>query len=159
MAAVASVGLDGYRNMSYPVGLRAILDDEPERFAVLDVGTNSIKFHVGERLPSGAGGGSSTGPRSRASARGRARPGRSRPTPRRARSTAIKGMVEEADREGVRGIVGVATAWLRMAPNGSEVVEAVRAATGLEITAIPGDEESRLAFLAVEPGWASPTVR
>ena len=37
--------------MSYPVGLRAILDHEPERFAVLDVGTNSIKFHVGERLP------------------------------------------------------------------------------------------------------------
>ena len=65
---------------------------------------------------------------------------------------AIKGMVEEAGREGVRGIVGVATAWLRMAPNGREVVEAVRAATGLEITAIPGDEESRLAFLAVKSG-------
>ena len=152
VAAVASVGLDGYRNMSYPVGLRAILDHEPERFAVLDVGTNSIKFHVGERLPERGwrrvvdraeitrlGEGQGEAGEISAAAQARA-------------IEAIKGMVEEADREGVRGIVGVATAWLRMAPNGSEVVEAVRAATGLEITAIPGDEESRLAFLAVKSG-------
>ena len=152
VAAVASVGLDGYRNMSYPVGLRAILDHEPERFAVLDVGTNSIKFHVGERLPERGwrrvvdraeitrlGEGQGEAGEISAAAQARA-------------IEAIKGMVEEADREGVRGIVGVATAWLRMAPNGREVVEAVRAATGLEITAIPGDEESRLAFLAVKSG-------
>ena len=51
VAAVASVALDGYLNMSYAAGLAAILEHRPERFAVLDVGTNSIKFHVGERLP------------------------------------------------------------------------------------------------------------
>ena len=48
VAAVRSVGLDGYVNTSYPRGLAALLDGRPERYAVIDVGTNSIKFHVAE---------------------------------------------------------------------------------------------------------------
>ena len=55
----------------------------PTRYAVIDAGTNSIKFHVGER---GAGGdladASSTGPRSPGSARGSRRRGAISPTPR-----------------------------------------------------------------------------
>ena len=35
-------------------GLRALLDDAPERYAVIDVGTNSVKLHVGEREAAGA---------------------------------------------------------------------------------------------------------
>ena len=66
--------------------------------------------------------------------------------------TAIAGMVDEATREGARAIVGVATAGLRMAANADDVIAAVKASTGLEIEAIPGDEESRLAFLAVKVG-------
>ena len=31
------------------VALAALIDDEPERYAVIDVGTNSVKFHIGER--------------------------------------------------------------------------------------------------------------
>ena len=152
VAAVASVALDGFRNMSYPVGLRAVLDREPERFAVLDVGTNSIKFHVAERLPEHGwrrvvdraeitrlGEGQGEAGEITAEARTRA-------------IEAISGMVDEANRLGARAIVGVATAWLRLASNGDEVVAAVRAATGLAITAIPGDEESRLAFIAVKTG-------
>src|SRR4029079_14891067 len=109
VAAVAWVGLDGYRNMSYPAGLPPILDHAPERFAVLDVGTNSIKFHIGERLLEGGwrrvvdraeitrlGEGQGEAGEISAAAQARA-------------IEAIKGMVEEADREGVRGIVGVAT--------------------------------------------------
>ena len=122
---------------------------------MLDVGTNSIKFHVGERLPErGWTRGSSTGPRSRASARACGKAARSAAAPGRARATAIKGMVEEA-RTGWASarIVGVATAWLRMAPNGERGRGGgPRARPALEITAIPGDEESRLAFLAVKVG-------
>ena len=48
LAAVASVGLAGYRNISYPKGLAALLDGAPSRYAVIDVGTNSVKFHLAE---------------------------------------------------------------------------------------------------------------
>lgn len=152
VAAVRSVGLDGYLNMSYPVGLRATLEREPERFAVLDVGTNSIKFHVGERLPERGwrrivdraevtrlGEGLREGGEISAEAQARA-------------IDAIAGMVDEARRNEVRGVVGVATAGLRMASNADAVVAAVKAATGLEIRTIPGEDESRLAFLAVKVG-------
>ncbi|MCK7490677.1 MAG: hypothetical protein MZW92_02015, partial [Comamonadaceae bacterium] len=49
MRAVRELGLGGYTNTSYPRGLAALIDDEPERYAVIDAGTNSIKFHIGER--------------------------------------------------------------------------------------------------------------
>ena len=152
VAAVRSVGLDGFRNMSYPVGLRAVLERQPERYAVLDVGTNSIKFYVGERQ---AGGGwtrvvdraeiTRLGEGLRAN-------GQISPEAQERAVTAIAGMVDEAKREGARAIVGVATAGLRMAANSDEVVAAVKASTGLDIEAIPGDDESRLAFLAVKVG-------
>ena len=48
-AAVRAVGLAGYLNTNYPRGLTDLLAGAPPRFAVIDVGTNSIKFHVGER--------------------------------------------------------------------------------------------------------------
>ena len=47
IAAVRSMGLLGYVNTSYPRGLAALVDGAPLRYAVIDVGTNSIKFHVG----------------------------------------------------------------------------------------------------------------
>ncbi len=47
--AVRELGLGGYRNTSYPLGLAALIDDAPARYAVIDAGTNSVKFHIGER--------------------------------------------------------------------------------------------------------------
>ena len=32
-------------NTSYPVGLAALLGGRPPRYAVIDVGTNSVKFN------------------------------------------------------------------------------------------------------------------
>ena len=49
MRVVTELGLGGYTNTCYPRGLAALIDDEPERYAVIDVGTNSVKFHIGER--------------------------------------------------------------------------------------------------------------
>ena len=43
------LGLDGRRNMSFPRGLKALVGFGARRYAVIDVGTNSVKFHVGER--------------------------------------------------------------------------------------------------------------
>ncbi len=53
MAAVLSVGLGDYVNTSSPRGLAELLDDEAPRYAVIDGGTNSITFHVGERIDGG----------------------------------------------------------------------------------------------------------
>jgi len=41
--------LGSYSNTSYPRDLAALIDDEPERYVVIDAGTNSIKFHIDER--------------------------------------------------------------------------------------------------------------
>jgi exopolyphosphatase/guanosine-5'-triphosphate,3'-diphosphate pyrophosphatase len=54
IAAVRGVGLDGHANTSYPRGLAALLDAGPLRYAVIDVGTNSVKFHIGERDAAGS---------------------------------------------------------------------------------------------------------
>ena len=62
MAAVRRGGLDGQLNTSYPRGLGAGMDTGPQRYAVIDVGTNSVKVHLGERDPDGAGGPSWTAP-------------------------------------------------------------------------------------------------
>ncbi|MBK7768494.1 MAG: hypothetical protein IPI44_22140 [Sulfuritalea sp.] len=48
MRAVRELGLGGYTNTSYPRGSAALIDDEPVRYAVIDAGTNSVKFHIGE---------------------------------------------------------------------------------------------------------------
>jgi len=60
MRAVCELGLGGYTNTSYPRGLAALIDDQPVRYAVIDAGTNSIKFHIGEHGVDGHGEPSST---------------------------------------------------------------------------------------------------
>src|SRR4029450_9867484 len=53
-AAVRRLGLDGQVNTSYPRGLWARVDNGLQRHAVIDVGTNSVKFHIAERDPDGS---------------------------------------------------------------------------------------------------------
>jgi len=48
VAAVDALGLRSYCNLDVPTGLRLLVDRVPERYAVIDAGTNSIKFHVAE---------------------------------------------------------------------------------------------------------------
>jgi exopolyphosphatase/guanosine-5'-triphosphate,3'-diphosphate pyrophosphatase len=47
---------------------------------------------------------------------------------------------------GVAQVRGVATAAIRWAANGDELVAAIRAATGLEVDVLSGEDEARLAF-------------
>ncbi len=58
IAAVRAMELDGYENTSYPRGLKMAIGlsgrtNPPIRRAVIDVGTNSVKFHIGERNTEG----------------------------------------------------------------------------------------------------------
>ena len=64
----------------------------------------------------------------------------------------MKLMLEEAKRHDGQAIAVVGTAWKRIARNAEEVVEAIRHGTGIEIEVISGEEEGRLAYLAVQAG-------
>jgi exopolyphosphatase/guanosine-5'-triphosphate,3'-diphosphate pyrophosphatase len=152
LAAVESLGLAGYVNTNYSRGLAATLSGKPPRYAVLDVGTNSVKFHIAET----AAGGTWKAVTDRAEltrlGEGLKEGG---PITREAAertAAAIKGMVDEAHKAGCIAIAAAGTAGLRMASNSAEVLEMIRARTGVEVEVVTGEEEGRLAYLAVRRG-------
>jgi exopolyphosphatase/guanosine-5'-triphosphate,3'-diphosphate pyrophosphatase len=152
--AVRKLGLGGYTNTSYPRGLAALLDDEPERYAVIDAGTNSIKFHIGERDREGRWRTVADRAELTRLGEGLAQRGVVSDAARERTVVAIAGMVEEAKRHGVRAVAAVGTAGLRVAKNGKRVVAAIEKRTGVRIELISGAEESRLAYLATTAGLA-----
>jgi exopolyphosphatase/guanosine-5'-triphosphate,3'-diphosphate pyrophosphatase len=145
---VRELGLGDYLNTSYPKGLSALLDDVPARYAVIDVGTNSVKFHVGERAADGSWRTVVDRAELTRLGEGLEAQGRIGAEPIERTATAIEGMVEEAKRQHVLALAAVGTAGLRIASNGAEVVAAIQARTGVSVEVISGEEESRLAYLA-----------
>jgi len=150
--AVRELGLGGYTNTSYLHGLAALIDDEPVRYAVIDVGTNSIKFHIAEH--DGAGPWRTVVDRAEMTrlGEGLAPGGAIIDAALERTAAAIAGMVDEAKRRGVRAIAAVGTAGLRIASNGSDVVAAIQARTGVHVEVISGEEEGRLAYVAAKAG-------
>ena len=124
---------------------------------MIDVGTNSVKFHIGERAADGSW--RTVVDRAEVTRLGEGLDdsGRLEPEPIRRTADAIVGMVEEAQQNGVEGIAAVGTAGMRTASNSSELIDAVRERTGVEIEVIPGEEEARLAFLAVKAALGQTT--
>ena len=122
------------------------------RCAVIDVGTNSVKFHIGERD---------------AERRWRTVVDRAEVTRLGERLTetgeisreamertaaAISEMTVEARRDGVTAIVAVGTMGMRTARNSESFVSEVERRAGVRIEIISGEEEGRLAYLAVQSG-------
>jgi exopolyphosphatase/guanosine-5'-triphosphate,3'-diphosphate pyrophosphatase len=155
IAAIHSVGLGGYLNTNYPRGLAALRDGRAARYATIDVGTNSVKFHIGERDPDGAW----TTVLDRAEVtrlgEGLAETGAISPAALERTAEAIKAMAEEARREGVLAVAAVGTAGLRAATNQADVLAVIRERSGVEVEVIPGDEEGRLAYQAVQSSLAT----
>jgi exopolyphosphatase/guanosine-5'-triphosphate,3'-diphosphate pyrophosphatase len=118
------------------------------RYAVIDVGTNSVKFAIGEP------GGEIDVDRAEMTRLGEGLDdtGELQPEPMARTADAIAAMVEEARSAGVDGIAAVGTAGLRIARNSADFVATVKDRTGVEIEVIPGEEESRLAYVAVTAG-------
>ncbi len=145
-AAVRALGLDTRPNEAYPRGLLAFL--RVGRYAVVDVGTNSVKFHIGER---GQDGGWRTVVDRSAVTRlgeGLRETGSLGPEPMARTADAIADMAAEADREGVVAVAAVGTAGMRSAGNSHELVDTVRERTGISIDVISGEDEARLAYVA-----------
>jgi exopolyphosphatase/guanosine-5'-triphosphate,3'-diphosphate pyrophosphatase len=156
IAAVRSLGLADYVNTSYPRGLADLIDDAPQRFAVIDVGTNSIKFNVSERRADEEWNRLVDRAEVTRLGEGVTESGVIAADALERTAIAIAAMVAEARQHDVRAIAAVATAGMRMAGNRDEVVATIRQRAGVTIEVIPGDEESRLAYLAVQRGVGLP---
>jgi exopolyphosphatase/guanosine-5'-triphosphate,3'-diphosphate pyrophosphatase len=65
--------------------------------------------------------------------------------------------VSLAEDKGVEELLAFATSAIRDAANGDEVLAQIRAETNVDLQVLPGEEESRLTFLAVRRwfGWSS----
>ena len=76
---------------------------------------------------------------------------------RKALVEAIRSAREAADEEGVEDLVAFATSAVRDAADGADVLEQVRAESGVDLHVLPGEDEARLTFLAVRRwfGWSA----
>ncbi len=154
-AVIGTVGMFGLAdrpNTSYPRGLKRLAGFGPRRCAVIDVGTNSVKFHIAEL---GRGGVWHTVVDRSDITRlgeGLAETGKLNPEPAQRTLDAIAGMVSEARRLGAVDIAAVGTAGMRMAANSQELIDAVRGRCGVTIEVLSGEDESRIAYLGVKAG-------
>ncbi len=126
--------------------------DQSGCYAVIDAGTNSIKFHLGERDAGGHWRTIVDRAEMTRLGEGLAQGGTIIDTALERTAAAIAGMVDEAKRHGVRAIAAVGTAGLRIASNRNEVVAAIEQRTGVHIEVISGEEEGRLAYVAAKSG-------
>jgi exopolyphosphatase/guanosine-5'-triphosphate,3'-diphosphate pyrophosphatase len=152
IGAVRAIGLGGYVNTSYPRGLTAVIDDEPTRRAVIDVGTNSVKFHLGERDAGGRWHTILDRAEITRLGEGLHERGEIGREALERTVTAIQAMLDEAGRDGARAVAVVGTAGLRTARNGDDVLASIRERTGIAIEVISGEVEARLAYLAARAG-------
>ena len=152
LEAIRSMGLDGYVNTNYTVGLQAVIDREPARYGVIDVGTNSVKFHLAER--SGDREWKTLVDRADVTRLGDGMEATGAISPEALERTAeaIAAMADEARSRGARAVVAVGTAGMRIASNREPVVNEIRERSGVTVEVISGTEESRLAYLAAVRG-------
>jgi exopolyphosphatase/guanosine-5'-triphosphate,3'-diphosphate pyrophosphatase len=148
--AVQGLGLRGYVNTNYPQGLGAMIDLRPARYAVIDVGTNSIKFNLAERTKDGVW--RTLSDRAEVTRLGEDldKAGTLIPGAIERTAAAIADMVDEARGAGSLAIVAVGTAGLRIASNSEEAIAAIEEVTGVSVEVLSGQDESRLAYLAVQ---------
>ncbi len=149
-AAVRSLGLADHVNTAYPRGLAALLDDRGPRYAVIDVGTNSVKAVVGELGADGDW----TSVMDRAVVtrlgQGLGPEGELADAAVERTIDAIVQLIDEARRLGALAVTVVGTAGLRIARNSAAVVERIDERTGHTLEVISGEEEGRLAFVATK---------
>lgn len=120
------------------------------RYAAIDVGTNSVKFHLAERLDDGTWRRVIDRAEVTRLGEGLRESGAIAPAAIERTVSAIAGMVEEARANGATSIVAVGTMGMRAASNSDTFIAMVRERTGTTIEVIAGPEEGRLAYLAVK---------
>jgi exopolyphosphatase/guanosine-5'-triphosphate,3'-diphosphate pyrophosphatase len=122
------------------------------RQAVIDVGTNSVKFHIGELEADGTW--TTVVDRAEVTRLGEgiAETGAIAPAALERTAVAIAGMTAEAVSNRADGVTVVGTMGLRTATNSAALIKLVEKQTGSTIEVISGQDESRLGYLAVKSG-------
>jgi exopolyphosphatase/guanosine-5'-triphosphate,3'-diphosphate pyrophosphatase len=123
------------------------------RYAVIDIGTNSVKFHIGERRADGTW--TSIADRAEVTRLGEgldATGGSFTPDAMQRTVEAIAGMAAQAQREGATAVAAVGTMGVRTASNSGDLVASIERRCGIRIEILPGGEEARLGYLAVKSG-------
>lgn len=151
---VRRLGLGGHSNTSVARGLQRLVGFGSRRIAVIDVGTNSVKYHLEEH---GADGARVLVDRSEVTrlGEGQADDGELGGAPLARTADAIVSMVADARAGGGVEIAAVGTAGLRRAPNRGVLVDAVADRCGVVVEVISGPEEARLAYLAATSALAT----
>jgi exopolyphosphatase/guanosine-5'-triphosphate,3'-diphosphate pyrophosphatase len=134
--------------VNYGRGLKVLERFGAERYAVIDVGTNSVKFHIGARSADGTW--QTVVDRAEVTRLGDGlrESGRLDAEPMARTAEAISAMAEEARRHRVGAIAAVGTAGLRIASNAVDFVRDVQRRSGVRIEVISGEDEARLAYRA-----------
>ncbi len=122
------------------------------RYAVIDVGTNSVKFNISERRPDGTW--QTLVDRAEITRLGENldKTGEISADAMIRTVSAIAAMAAEAHAAGVSEIAAVGTMGMRMARNSQQFIDSVEQRCGVRIEIISGEEEGRLAYLAVKSG-------
>ncbi len=121
-------------------------------YAVIDVGTNSVKCHVGERRADGTWGTVVDGAEVTRLGERLAETGEIGREAMERTVTAIREMAAQARQNGASAIVAVGTMGMRTARNSESFIALAEQRAGVRIEVISGEEEGRLAYLAVKSG-------
>ena len=121
-------------------------------YGVIDVGTNSVKFHIGERRADGSW--ATLVDRAEVTRLGEGidETGDIAPVAIERTIEAIAAMALEARSDHASALVAVGTMGMRAAGNSDDFIARVRERTGVTIEVLPGEEEARLAYLAAVEG-------
>jgi exopolyphosphatase/guanosine-5'-triphosphate,3'-diphosphate pyrophosphatase len=124
----------------------------PPRYAVIDVGTNSVKLHLGERGPDRRWATVMDRTAVTRLGEGLADTGVIGPAVMERTAAAIAEMTWLARQHGARAIAAVGTMGMRTARNRDDFIALVERRAGVRIEVVSGEEEARLAYLAVTSG-------
>jgi exopolyphosphatase/guanosine-5'-triphosphate,3'-diphosphate pyrophosphatase len=127
---------------------------QTERYAAIDVGSNSVRCLIAERDEDGHLSVIDDLKEQPRLARGLSATGRLSPEAIEHAVQALGRMVQAAERRGVSRVALVATAAVRDAANGAEFAERVKKEIGVPLEVIDGETEARLAFLSVREHFA-----
>jgi exopolyphosphatase/guanosine-5'-triphosphate,3'-diphosphate pyrophosphatase len=122
------------------------------RYAVIDIGTNSVKFNISERSEDGAWRTIVDRAEITRLGEGLEKTGEIGGEAMEGTVAAITAMVDEAHKNNVAAIAAVGTMGMRTARNSQQFIDAVEQRSGVKVEVISGDEEGRLAYIAVKLG-------
>jgi len=122
------------------------------RYAVIDVGTNSVKFNISERRPDGTWQTLVDRAEITRLGEGLEKTGEISHDAMARTVSAVAEMASQAGDAGVAAIKAVGTMGMRTAHNSQQFIDMVEQGCGVRIETIPGSEEGRLAYLAVKLG-------